>query len=200
MPVWTGKYRTPKTLSSSCFMQTSGKGKKGIVLLPHLERPEHNSPSAEELWSRAVHPGAHGMTCAGPEEPSDAPGAQGHWECTRWGSSRDRCHRESYLNTDTGPEQLGTLYSTKPHNGVQSHHPEEEMHFPGERVAKTTHITKTTQCSAGKWETPNWKPEDFTPCFRSCFPTETMIFEGRRYLLEKCSFWMRLIFLWGWFW
>lgn len=115
MPVWTGKYRTPKTLSSSCFMQTSGKGKKGIVLLPHLERPEHNSPSAEELWSRAVHPGAQGMTCAGPEEPSDAPGAQGHWECTRWGSSRDRCHRESYLNTDTGPEQLGTLYSTKPH-------------------------------------------------------------------------------------
>lgn len=201
MPVWTGKYRTPKTLSSSCFMQTSGKGNKGIVLLPHLERPEQNSPSAEELWSRASPRGSGNDLCrprgakwcsrdTGNARGGAAPGTDVTgkviWTQTQGQNNWARCI----------PQNL-TCYR---YNGVQSHHPEEEMHFPGERVAKITHITKTTQCSAGEWETPNWKPEDFTPCFRSCFPTETMIFEGRRYLLEKCSFWMRLIFLWGWFW
>lgn len=100
-PVWTGKYRIPKTLSSSSLMQTSSKGKKRIVLLPHLERPEHNSPSSEELWSRVVHPGAQRVTCAGPAEPSAAPGAQGHWECTVWGSTRDRWHEKIVIWTQT---------------------------------------------------------------------------------------------------
>lgn len=183
-------------------MQTSSKGKKGIVLLPHLERPEHNSPSSEELWSRVVHPGAQGMTCAGPAEPRAVPGTQGLWECTGWRSTRDRCHRKMVIWTQTLQQNNWANYSTKTHvlqvQWTAKSPSEEQMHFAEERVTKiTSHHKSYTVCSPGEWETPNWKPKDFPPCFKSCFPTETTIFEGRGYLPGKHSFWMRLIFLWG---
>lgn len=182
-------------------MQTSSKGEKGIVLLPHLERPEHSSPSSEELWSRAVHPQAQGMTSAGPAEPSAVPEAQGHWEHRGWGSTRDRGHRKMAVWTQTQQNN----YSTKPHMlqvqwSAKSPSRRRDALSWGESCQNNTLHKSYTVCSTGEWETPNWKCEDFTPCFKNCFSTETTIFEERRYFLEKCSFWMRLIFLWGWFW
>lgn len=198
MPVWTGKYRTPKTLSSSSFMQTSSKRKKRTVPLPHLERPEHNLPSSEELRSRAVHAGAQqsyvqlqGHRDTGNAQRGAAPGTD---VTVTWFSE----HRQR--GTATGQTGFHKTSLLQVQWSVKSPSRRRDALSWGESCKNNTHHKSYTICSTGEWDTPDWKPEDLTPCFKSCFPTETMIFEGRRYLLEKCSFWMRLIFLWGWFW
>lgn len=51
-------------------------------------------------------------------------------------------HRHSSRTTEQTIPQNLTCYR---YNGVQSHQPEKEMHFLGERVVKITYITKATQ-------------------------------------------------------
>lgn len=107
--------------------------------------------------------------------------------------------------TQTQQQNNWANYSTKPHMlqvqwSAKSSARRRDALSWGKSCENNTHHKSYTVCSTGERETLNWKPEDFTPCFKSCFPTETMIFEGKRpsrkmFILNETNFSLRVILM-----